>query len=331
QYAFDMGVYSAEEAKSAMSTVIRLITEQTIDGMANEFNISGGQIKFNPELPITGVGPLKKSSSDFRKLISERYYSNLVTRTSDVGKTDEQLRKSRRKELTTTIVRFYRASTAADAKSATGSRLMDPDNSLDKLATEYFGSFLEYLALNPNLNSNTEAQWEAFLKTPERQFQNCQWDLPNVSPGSTQTNRAYKASDRAAKITFSKLFSSPTDFNGIDPASWLLGPGDIQGQSAPSAARFPTTRYTPQIKSASGGSGSIHLRVLGHKMIRFRALPNSQATIVDVEMHVGGSWVSQGTQKAITLPSGMVSTQIKVTTICFSEDSVEITNFAVLS
>ena len=142
------------------------------------------------------------------------------------------------------FVRFFRAARQTDSSSSTGSRLFG-GNPLSILAEKFFQAFLNHLASDDTLVANTQDEWVKFLKDPKRQFDVSDWSLPLVSPGATQPNHAYKNSQRAAEVTFSKFFSTPDDLESEDPASWLLGPGMIEVQTAVQspAGRFPRTNY----------------------------------------------------------------------------------------
>ena len=318
QFAFSMGDYSDESARKAMKATILIATEQYIDGDPNEFCADGSQIKFNPNLDINGVGSIRLDAPTFRKLIEERYYR--------IGGAANDL------ELATAFIRFYRAASALDADSNMGSRLLSSDDPLPALAKEFFGSFLEYLSDNAALVANTEAQWTAFLGTPERQFGASNWKLPDVSAGSTQANRAFNASKRAMKATFSKFFSTPEDFDGDDPASWLWGPGMIQVQTAPLGLRFPSRRYVAHEQIAAGGMVTVNIRGDNHKMIRFRDLVDSQASVVQISRKEGRDWVPiRDKNAAITLEPGNNSEIIRVHVICFSLDSETTTDFKFIS
>ena len=143
------------------------------------------------------------------------------------------------------------------------------------------------------------------------------------------------ASARAVDLTFKNLFFQPTEFNGIDPALWMQGPGEIAVESCQLGTKFKVNKSVREVKSAGGGNDTINLRPLGHKMIRFKSLENSQASITQVEVynHHRSMYENQENKKSsVTLTNGSNKTDmIRITTICYSDDSKKITTFNVLS
>ena len=93
------------------------------------------------------------------------------------------------------------------------------------------------------------------------------------------------ASKRAVDLTFKNLFFQPTEFNGIDPALWMQGPGEIAIESCQLGPQFKVNKSDREDKSAGGQNDTINLRPLGHKMIRFKSLEASQASITKVEVY----------------------------------------------
>jgi len=324
QYAFDMKHYSLPNEKTGMSATIELTTIQEVDGITNPFYANGGQIRFNPHNDFSGVGPLVLDARDFRKMFAAKYFSRLVTRDSDVGKTQETLRVERSSEVANTFVRFYRASRDADSYSENGSRLFDNEKAWPKMAHYYFNAFLDYLATNPDLNNYSKDEWVEFLCHEERQFDECDWRMSDLDAGPT--GKYYKPSEKALRVTFSRFFNNPSSFDYQLPSAWLMGPGHIQVQTAIDGTRFPTTNYEPTDTLVSGGGATLNLRVKGHKMIRFRDLENSQTSILNVERKVGNDYVALDKRHAIRLTERQE--YIQVTTSCYG-DIEEITTFTI--
>ena len=329
QYAFELGDYSNNtEATLSLNAAIELGSMQTVDGVSNPFF---DKVKFNPHKEVGNPTPPFKSltSLAFRKLLENSFYDDY----SGPGNNWPSP-----KELATCFVRFYRAAVECDGQSHADSRLFSSTKGLEKLTNQLFTQFLNFIATPTGrvmIVGNTKQDWKDFLQDSDRLFHSSDWSLPNVSPGSIEKNTSRKASASAAVLTFKNLFFHPTEFGGVDPALWMQGPGEIGIESNIQASQFNATTCTQQKKLASGGSTTLNLRQLGHKMIRFTKLQNSQATITRVER-----WNQQTNQydiqanpkTAVVLTPGQNKTdKIKVTAICYSEDSKTETEYIVLS
>jgi len=359
EYAFDMGDYDGVSAKYAMNAVADLTTIQEFDNVANPFF---GQIVFNPkntQIPEKMIDD-QVSSKKFRIFLQKYYFDNLTNLHAEhhedpvmcaeehpgltheawvevqAGLTDETILeqiKTRRERYTRkfakAFVRFYRAGKETDTTSNNGSKIFDTDNLLPKFSKQFFQAFLEYLATDYSLLDKTKQEWVEFLTGDERMFDQADWSLEDA--GSTQSNLAYKPSEKAASVTFAKFFHSPEDFDGIDPVTYLFGPGMIEYQTANRAARWPRATYHPEEVVAAGGSPEIRLRDSGHKMLRFVSLDYSQATITSVEHDLSGEMekLSQKTDK-ITFPDGNGVCNVQVTALCYSESSSRTTTYRVL-
>ena len=323
EYAFKFGDYeNNDSAQKAMRAVIELNTMQKVDGLDNEFM---NNIQYNPFKKPAAVGPLDLDATKFRSFLQNKYY--------DLGG------KGGYVELTEAFVRFFRAAMNKDSKSSTTSRLMSTNN-LSKLSLSFFGAFLEHLANNAPLITNSLKDWEDFLtekdaKTgaPIRRFDDSDWELPTVSPNSTQSNDAYKASDKAADVTWNYFFEKPTKLGGLDPAEFMLSPGDIKYDTAVLSGKFPPKNHTPGTTTASGGSQQIKLMKLGHKMIRFKSLDTSQCTITKIERKnkTTKEWDKVKVGASITLYPGTNTEEIKVYTMSYGSDSAEITSMKIMS
>ena len=329
QFAFELGDYANNnEASLSLKAAIELGSIQTIDGMPNPFF---DKVKFNPHKEVGNpTAPFKSLTSlSFRRLLENSFYDD-YSGPGNNWPTPE--------ELATCFVRFYRAAVECDGRSATDSRLFSPTKGLEKLANQLFTEFLNFLATPTGrvmITGNSKEDWVNFLQDPSRLFHSSDWSLPNVSPGSIEKNTSRNASASAAILTFKNLFFHPAEFGGVDPALWMQGPGTIGIESNVQAAQFNANTSNQQTRVASGGSLTLNLRQLGHKMIRFTNLQNSQATITRVER-----WNPQTNQydlqaspkTAIVLEPGQNKTdKIKVVAICYSEDSKTETEYTVLS
>ena len=329
QFAFDLGDYTNNtEANLGLHAAIELSSMQTVDNLANPFF---DRVKFNPHNEVTNPTPPFKSltSLSFRKLLESSFYDDYT----GPGKNWPEPQ-----ELATCFVRFYRAAVECDGQSHADSRLFSSTKGLEKLTNQFFTQFLNFIATPTGrvlIVGNTKDDWVEFLQNPNRLFHSSDWSLPNVSPGSIEKNTSRKASADAAVLTFKNLFFHPTEFGGIDPALWMQGPGEIGIESNVQAPQFNGNSCWQQKKLASGGSATLNLRQKGHKMIRFTKLQNSQATITRVERWdpVTNQYAVQSNPRtAITLTPGQNKTdKIKVTAICYSEDSKTETEYTVLS
>jgi len=327
QFAFDLGDYNdSDEAKLAIEVAIELTTKQNIDAMANQFY---NAIKFNPHKDINHVAPFKLlTAMSFRKNLTTTFY-NAYNGPGGTWPTPE--------ELAICIVRFYRACVACDSQSSTNSRLFSSNSGLEKLAGMFFDQFYLYIAdaANRHLITGYEtSDWENFLRHHERLFDSSDWSLPNVEPNSVETNTARSSSANAAKLTFRNLFFNPTEFNGIDPATWMQGPGLIGVETNTLSQQFRARTATQTTQSASGGVKNHNIRGANHKMIRFKSKPGSQATITKVERFNArtGAWDPIPAKTAVVLTPGNNKTdRLRVTTVCYSDSSKSETEFTVLS
>ena len=148
-----------------------------------------------------GEGVFKYSSVELRRIIEVNYFENLP-----IGKSPKT-----NKEIAQCIVRFYRACCKLDDAQTTGdSKLLSPSLKGGKggskfLASIFLSSFLDYIANNEDTISKTQSDWEYFLKDPARNFQDCDWTLDAISPGSMETNAARKASKKSAELSFQRF------------------------------------------------------------------------------------------------------------------------------
>lgn len=328
QFAFQLGDYANnEEGRLAFYASIELASIQDIDNTPNPFY---DKVKFNPHKELVNpVSPFKSISSLWlRKLLQRTFYEDYT----GPGKNWPNA-----EELANCIVRFYRAAMECDSNSGSDSRLFGPNKGLETLTVPLFEHFFRFISTpyGRTLIRQTKQDWVNFLKHSDRLFHASDWSLPNVTKGSVQKNEARGASKRAVDLTFKNLFFQPTEFNGIDPALWMQGPGEIAIESCQLGPQFKINKSVREVKFAGGGNDTINLRSLGHKMIRFKSLEASQASITKVEVynHQRSMFENQENKKSsITLTSGSNKTdKIRITTICYSDDSKKITTFNILS
>jgi hypothetical protein len=328
QYAFDMEPYHMPLQKTAMEVVMKLCKTQSIDSISNEFYDS---IQFNPHNASFGVGSLKYSSAEFRKMIYDNYCLNLPIQLPKKGKnTSNPLRKAKPvDEIATAIVRFLRACVDLDPAHAIGKSKILSTNGSKFLTTEFFSAFLEFLAVTPTSVSKTYAEWIEFLDHPDRNFKGCDWEMEHVTAKSIETNIARRASKKAASISFQRFFKDPLSFGGEDVTDFIFGPDKIEIRTALDSKQFPNSpkKYTSLKVMANDGDLKINMRKDKHTQIKFVNIDHSVASISKMIFKDEG-------KEAIKITAGNAKTAIKlkstgskrtatftVSTLCLAEES----------
>jgi hypothetical protein len=299
QYAFHMKPYDRENTRSAMEVVIELTNRQKIDSIKNNFY---NKIQFNPKEMNFGEGVFKYTSVEFRRIIEMNYFENIP-----IGKSPKSS-----EDITQCIVRFYRACCKLDdAQTLGNSKLLSPSLKGGKggskfLATIFLSAFLDYIAMNEDTISKTQDQWEYFLQDPARNFQDCDWTLDAISPGSMETNAARKASKKSAELSFQRFFNNPDIMDGIHVTDYMMGPDVFEYRTAKMSKAFPNseTKYLPGELVGNQGVNTLNIRKHDHSQIRFLSKINSRTTITALKVIR-----YDGTTEKI--PAGNVKTAIK--------------------
>ena len=328
QYAFDMEPYNVSLQKTAMEIVMKLCKTQSIDSISNEFYDS---IQFNPHNASFGVGSLKYSSAEFRKMIYDNYCLNLPIQIPTGGKENSKpMRKAKPvADIATAIVRFYRACADLDPAHATGKSKILSTNGSKFLTTEFFSAFLEFLAVTPTSVSKTYDQWVEFLDHPERNFRGCDWEMEHVTAKSIETNIARSASKKAASISFQRFFKDPLSFGGEDVTDFIFGPDRIEIRTAPDSKNFPNSlkKYNSQAVMANDGDLKINMRKLNHTQIKFVNIDDSVTSISKMIFKDQGKEAIKITAGNAKRPIKLKSTGSKktatftVSTLCLAEES----------
>ena len=328
QYAFDMEPYHKPLQKYAMDVVMKLCKTQKVDSISNDFYDS---IQFNPHNNSFGVGSLKYSSAELRKIIYDNYCLNLPLPLPTKGKSKAKpVRKTKPvDEIATAVVRFHRACADLDPAHAIGKSKILSANGSKFLTTEFFSAFFEFLAVTPSSVSKTYDEWIEFLEHSGRNFQDCDWEMEHVTAKSIETNIARTASKKAASISFQRFFKDPLSFGGEDVTGFIFGPDNIEIRTAPDSKGFPNSikKYDSQKVVANNGDLKIDMRKLGHTQIRFMNIEDSVTSISKM------IFKDQG-QEEIKITAGNAKGAIKlnstgskrtatftVSTLCLAEES----------
>lgn len=331
QYAFRMKPYNKQLTRLAMEVVIELTNRQSIDAKRNDFY---NKIQFNPKEMNYGEGVFKYTSIEFRRLLETSYFDNIP-----VGRTPKSSQ-----EIAQCIVRFYRACCKLDNAQTVGkSKLLSASlkggiGGSKFLATIFLSAFLDYIAENENTISRTQEQWEYFLKDPARNFQDCDWTLDAISPGSMETNAARKASKKAAELSFQRFFKNPDIMDGIHVTDYMMGPDLFEYRTAEMSTLFPTSesKYDSGELIGNNGETIINIRKHNHSQIRFLSKINSRTTIVALNIirHDGvEERIPAGRVKhAIKFERGPTNrtATIQIKTLCLGELSEKTLNLKVV-
>ena len=129
----------------------------------------------------------------------------------------------------------------------------------------------DWINSNEDTISKTQDQWEYFLQDPARNFQDCDWTLDAISPGSMETNAARKASKKSAELSFQRFFNNPDIMDGIHVTDYMMGPDVFEYRTAKMSKAFPNseTKYLPGELVGNQGVNTLNIRKHDHSQIRF--------------------------------------------------------------
>ena len=156
---------------------------------------------------------------------------------------------------------------------------------LEKLTNQLFTQFLNFIATPTGrvmIVGNTRQDWKDFLQDQTVFSIHLIGAYQMYHP--VQLKRTHREKRRRPPLfSPSRICSSIRQSSGCRSCTLDARSREIGIESNIQASQFNANTCRNRKKVASGGSTTLNLRQLGHKMIRFTKLQNSQATITRVE------------------------------------------------